>query len=77
MGKRAYPPLPTRPQLMAVYPALFVSSPLHLRSPQCPGSCQSIIFNIIAAGVAAVAAVFATVESEQDNRMKASLLTFF
>ena len=23
MGKRAYPPLPTRPQLVAVYPALF------------------------------------------------------
>ena len=23
VGKRAYPPLPTRPQLMAVYPALF------------------------------------------------------
>ena len=24
MGKRAYPPLPTRPQLVAVYPALFI-----------------------------------------------------
>ena len=23
MGKRAFPPLPTRPQLVAVYPALF------------------------------------------------------
>ena len=25
MGKRVFPPLPTRPQLMAVYPALFQS----------------------------------------------------
>ena len=26
MGKRAFPPLPTRPQLVAVYPALFLLS---------------------------------------------------
>ena len=26
MGKRAFPPLPTRPQLVAVYPALFCNN---------------------------------------------------
>ena len=41
MGKRAFPPLPTRPQLVAVYPALFPSLrelaiPDSLPTPLCP-----------------------------------------
>ena len=30
VGKRAFPPLPTRPQLMAAYPALFFQADGHL-----------------------------------------------
>ena len=36
MGKRIIPPLPTCPQLVAVYPALFLVACTRLYNPLCP-----------------------------------------
>ena len=41
MGKRAFPPLPTRPQLVAVYPALFEVS------RRSRNSCEIIHLSIL------------------------------